>query len=997
MTFQSIPFYLQSVSGLCEVFNVNINKGLSTEQISSVREKCGYNEIEDSPGRPLFLRFLDQFNDNLAFILLAAAVISFFLSLFEEDLSQLSWSSLWSFVEPMVILLILIANAFVGLIQESNADAAIKALKTYSPLECHVLRDGELSRILARDLLPGDIVKLSLGDRVPADCRIVTIYSACGLKVDQALLTGESNSVGKSPDVMTASSPLKRMILQDQTNMLFAGTLITLGHCLAIVVATGKSTEMGLIAKSITSKRGDGDGVDSEDSDSSPLKQRLDAFGDSLAKAITVLCIVVWLINVPHFKDESLGANWIRGALYYFKMAVALAVAAIPEGLSVIITTCLALGTRRMAQQKAIVRSLTSVETIGCTTLICSDKTGTLTTNSMSVRVIITNSTKDSLAYSETIVTGTSYDPFDGSLTIPAERKKIFNELQNCLIRCTEASVDTKRKKVIAIGEPTEISLVTLSKKISLATTSSLVCPSFEGRPHATLDFDRCRKSSSILWHVDDQYILYAKGAPENILSRCSLLMYEDGAVAPLSQERRASILQNAITFADKDALRVLAIAKRIFPNGLPEGLNNSNQFSQVESEMIFLGLVGIEDPPRPEAAEAIRKCNAAGIRVVMITGDSKATAEALARKINLVIPPSGEEDTFTDHVEDKFSITGCEMDSLSDERLLDACKTARIFSRTDPSHKLRLVNAFRRSGHIVAMTGDGVNDAPALKKAHVGIAIGSGSDVAKEASDLVLADGNFSTITKAVSEGRVIFENTQQFIRYLISSNIGEVASLLLGTLIGVPEVLAPVQLLWVNLVTDGLPATALSFNPPDPFCMTRPPRPATAPLVDGWRFFRYVTIGTYVGIATIIGYCLVLSSEKNDASSFLPSTMALSVLVVIEMFNALNSISECESLTSVYPWSNPWLLGAIALSLSLHFAILHVPVLAMIFRVTPLSFAQWIQVVLLSFPVVILDEILKALTRATEKMKIGDAAVPLEGDGGASDAEKIPLLSAQ
>ncbi|KAM0682208.1 hypothetical protein MDAP_002439 [Mitosporidium daphniae] len=990
MASQAAPFYSQSVSGLCEIFNVNVNKGLSSDQVSSARKTSGYNEIEEPPTRSMFLRFLDQFNDNLAFILLAAAVISFFLSLFDEDISQLSWSSLWSFVEPMVILLILIANAFVGLIQESNADAAIKALKTYSPSECNVLRNGELSRILARELLPGDIVKLSIGDRVPADCRIVKIHSACGLKVDQSLLTGESNSVSKISDVIHAASSTSRLILQDQTNMLFSGTLITLGHCLTIVVAIGNSTEIGIIAKSISGANGQSKENNSEDCDSSPLKKRLDAFGDDLAKAITALCIFVWLINIPHFKDEALGSNWIRGALYYFKMAVALAVAAIPEGLSVIITTCLALGTRRMAYQNAIVRSLTSVETIGCTTIICSDKTGTLTTNSMSARVIVTNSAK--LPFTcETIVTGTSYDPRDGSIAIPDEKRKLFQELQSCLFRCTEASVNNKAGKTIAMGEPTEISLVTLSKKISLILGSSADDP-LEAKSLTTLDFDRCRKSSSILWHVKDQYILYAKGAPENILSRCSFVMYEDGTTNQLSEEQRSHIIQSAFTLANKDALRILAIAKKILPNGPPKELENSNQLSKVESEMIFLGLVGIEDPPRPEVANAIKECNTAGIRVVMITGDSKATAESLAKKINLIASSDFDGDgEFIDMPEKSISLTGCEIDCLTDDQLAKACKSAKIFSRTDPSHKLRLVEAFRRSGHIVAMTGDGVNDAPALKRAHIGIAMGSGSDVAKEASDLVLADGNFSTITKAVAEGRAIFENTQQFIRYLISSNIGEVVSLLLGTLVGVPEVLAPVQLLWVNLVTDGLPATALSFNPPDPFCMNRPPRLATAPLVDGWRFFRYLTIGMYVGIATITGYFLALSADL--ASPFLPSTMALSVLVVIEMFNALNSVSECESLASVYPWSNPWLIGAIMLSLLLHFAILHIPVLAMIFKVTPLSQWQWLQVVSLSLPVVLLDEILKALTRASTNAKLGNDVVL----SSHRDDESAPLLTIQ
>lgn len=744
----------------------------------------------------------------------------------------------------------------VGVTQESSAEKAIAALQEYSANEATVVRDGKTQRIKAEDLVPGDIIHIAVGDRVPADCRLLSIQSN-SFRVDQAVLTGESESVSKDTRIIKDEQAVK----QDQTNILFSGTSVVNGHATAIVVLTGASTAIGGIHESITSQI----------SEPTPLKQKLNDFGDMLAKVITVICVLVWVINFEHFNDPAHG-GWAKGAIYYLKIAVSLGVAAIPEGLAVVITTCLALGTRKMAAKNAVVRSLPSVETLGSCSVICSDKTGTLTTNQMSVeKLVYLNASGDDLE--EVDVEGTTFAP-EGNLSRNgkvlqnlAVTSSTVRQMAEVMALCNGATLahDAKSGTFSCIGEPTEGALRVLVEKIGtddMATNEKVFRLPASQRLHAasahyesrlpllaTYEFSRDRKSMSVLVSEGKAQRLLVKGAPESILERCSyVLLGSDGPRVPLTQAHSDLLSREVVEYGNR-GLRVIALATvdDIADNPLLHNAQTTEEYAQLERNMTLIGLVGMLDPPRTEVADSVKKCRAAGIRVIVITGDNRNTAESICRQIGVF----GEDEELTGK-----SYTGREFDSLSESEKLEAVKRASLFSRTEPTHKSKLVDLLQSLGHVVAMTGDGVNDAPALKKADIGVAMGTGTDVAKLAADMVLADDNFATITVAVEEGRSIYSNTQQFIRYLISSNIGEVVSIFLTAALGMPEALIPVQLLWVNLVTDGLPATALSFNPPDHDVMRRAPRKRDEPLVGGWLLFRYMVIGTYVGAATVFGY---------------------------------------------------------------------------------------------------------------------------------------------
>ena len=949
--------------------------GLSQAQAHAAAQKYGLNVLPEDPPTPLWQLVLEQFKDQLVIILLGSAAISFILALFEDGEG---WTA---FVDPAVILTILVLNAVVGVSQESSAEKAIAALQEYSANEAKVLRDGALKRIKADDLVPGDIVSVAVGDRIPADCRLLSIQSN-SFQVDQAILTGESESVGKDTQILTDAKAVK----QDQINMLFSGTTVVTGHATALVVLTGPSTAIGDIHESITSQI----------SQPTPLKQKLNDFGDMLAKVITVICILVWLINIRHFNDPSHG-SWAKGAIYYLKIAVSLGVAAIPEGLAVVITTCLALGTRRMAAKNAVVRSLPSVETLGSCSVICSDKTGTLTTNQMSVNKMVYLN-QEGTDLEELEIQGTTFAPEGGVLY----QGKYMNDLaasSNVVMKMTEIaalcnesslSYDPKHGTFNNVGEPTEGALRVLVEKIgtpdikvnqkarSLPLEKRLHHTSkyFEEKnPRAAIyEFSRDRKSMSVLVGHGEEQRLLVKGAPESVLDRCThVALGENATPAPLDSKRSSLVSAKVIEYGNR-GLRVIALASvdGIGSNKLLSSAKSTADYCQLETKMTLIGLVGMLDPPRPEVAESIHKCREAGVRVVVITGDNQSTAESICRQIGIF-----EEN---EDLSGK-SYTGRQFDSLDESARLEAAQNASLFSRTEPIHKSRLVDLLQSNGEVVAMTGDGVNDAPALKKSDIGVAMGSGTDVAKLASDMVLADDNFATIEIAVEEGRSIYNNTQQFIRYLISSNIGEVVSIFLTAAAGMPEALIPVQLLWVNLVTDGLPATALSFNPPDHDVMRRPPRKRDEALVGGWLFFRYMVIGVYVGGATVFGYAwwFMFNSEGpgitfwqlshfHQCSANFPeigcemftndgakaaSTISLSILVVIEMLNAMNALSSSESLLTLPLWDNMVLVYAISLSMALHFAILYTPVLQTLFSIVPLNLREWKAVLLISIPV--------------------------------------------
>ena len=980
--------YTRTPAEALQHFGVTEQQGLTAQQVQSLRDKHGRNALPEDPPTPIWELILEQFKDQLVIILLGSAAVSFVLALFEDDEG---WTA---FVDPAVILTILILNAVVGVSQETSAEKAIAALQEYSANEAKVVRDGHIRRIKADDLVPGDIVSVTVGDRIPADCRILSIQSN-SFNVDQSILTGESESVPKDTRVVKDSSAVK----QDQVNMLFSGTTVVTGHATALVVLTGGNTAIGDIHESITAQI----------SQPTPLKEKLNDFGDMLAKVISAICILVWLINYRNFSDPSHG-SFTKGAIYYLKIAVSLGVAAIPEGLAVVITTCLALGTRKMAARNAVVRSLPSVETLGSCSVICSDKTGTLTTNQMSVNKLVFIS-EDGAGLEEFDVEGTSFAP-EGQILYQG---KVMDNLaassatvrQICEVTalCNEADLayDSKNGTYNLVGEPTEGALRVLTEKVGtpdakLNATRTNASPEdlldFSTKYYknqysrlATYEFSRDRKSMSVLVKSGNLQKLLVKGAPESILSRCtSAIVGSSGKKVQLNKQLSSLINKEVVDYGNR-GLRVIAIAsvEDVGSNPLLSKAKTTKEYTQLEQNMTLIGLVGMLDPPRPEVRASIEKCRSAGIRVVVITGDNQNTAESICRQIGVF----GPNEDLTGK-----SYTGRGFDDLSEAEKMHVAKHASLFSRTEPSHKSKLVDLLQQAGEVVAMTGDGVNDAPALKKADIGVAMGSGTDVAKLAADMVLVDDNFATIEGAVEEGRSIYNNTQQFIRYLISSNIGEVVSIFLTAAMGMPEALIPVQLLWVNLVTDGLPATALSFNPPDHDVMKRQPRKRDEPLVGGWLFFRYMVIGTYVGAATVFGYawwfmfnpagpqisfyqlshfhqcsrsfpeigCEMFSNDMAKSAS----TVSLSILVVIEMLNAMNALSSSESLLTLPLWVNPVLVGAIALSMALHFALLYVPFLQGLFSVIPLDLAEWKAVFYISAPIIIIDEVLKFFERA-------------------------------
>ncbi|KAG1967698.1 sarcoplasmic/endoplasmic reticulum calcium ATPase 1 isoform X1 [Pimephales promelas] len=974
-------------------FGVSESTGLGLDQVKKNQEKFGFNELPAEEGKTIWELVVEQFEDLLVRILLLAACISFVLALFEEGEETVT-----AFVEPLVILLILIANAVVGVWQERNAESAIEALKEYEPEMGKVYRADRKSvqMIKAREIVPGDIVEVSVGDKVPADIRITAIRSTT-LRVDQSILTGESVSVIKH----TESVPDLRAVNQDKKNMLFSGTNIAAGKAVGVVVATGVSTEIGKIR----------DQMAATEQEKTPLQQKLDEFGEQLSKVISLICVAVWLINIGHFNDPVHGGSWIRGAVYYFKIAVALAVAAIPEGLPAVITTCLALGTRRMAKKNAIVRSLPSVETLGCTSVICSDKTGTLTTNQMCVTkmFIIEKVEGESVALDQYDISGSKYTP-EGEVTkggrpVNCGQYDGLVELATICALCNDSSLDYNESKGIyeKVGEATETALCCLVEKMNVFGTevrglskverANTCCTVIKQlmKKDFTLEFSRDRKSMSAYCSpakaskapVGNK--MFVKGAPEGVIDRCAYVRVGTTRV-PLTGPVKDKIMAVIKEWGTgRDTLRCLALATRDNPLKREEmNLEDSTKFAEYETDLTFVGCVGMLDPPRKEVVGSIQLCRAAGIRVIMITGDNKGTAVAICRRIGI----------FTDD-EDVTgrAFTGREFDDLPLTQQREAVRKACCYARVEPSHKSKIVEFLQGFDEITAMTGDGVNDAPALKKAEIGIAMGSGTAVAKSASEMVLADDNFSSIVAAVEEGRAIYNNMKQFIRYLISSNVGEVVCIFLTAALGLPEALIPVQLLWVNLVTDGLPATALGFNPPDLDIMGKAPRSPKEPLISGWLFFRYLAIGGYVGAATVAAagwwfiYCdegpmvsfyqlshfMQCTADNEDFAGIEcevfeaapPMTMALSVLVTIEMCNALNSLSENQSLLRMPPWSNLWLVGAMTLSMSLHFMIIYVDPLPMIFKLTHLNLDQWIVVLKLSFPVILIDELLKFVAR--------------------------------
>ncbi|KAK8942649.1 Calcium-transporting ATPase, endoplasmic reticulum-type [Platanthera zijinensis] len=1038
MDEKPFPAWSWSVEQCLKEYNVKLEKGLNLYEVEKRREIYGWNELRKEKGKPNWQLIMEQFDDVLVKILLIAAFISFVLAYLQG--AESGNSSFEVYVEPLVIVSILILNAVVGVWQESNAEKALEALKEMQCEHAKVLRDGYLVPDLpSRELVPGDIVELRVGDKVPADMRVASLKTST-LRVEQSSLTGESMPVIKS----TSPVLIDDCELQAKDCMVFSGTTVVNGSCMCIVSSIGMNTEIGMIQTQIHEA--------SMEERETPLKKKLDEFGERLTSAIGLICLVVWVINYKNFItwDSSNASVWdfrfsFEKCTYYFKIAVALAVAAIPEGLPAVITTCLALGTRKMAQKNAIVRKLPSVETLGCTTVICSDKTGTLTTNQMSVNEFFTlgeNSTDPRVFHVE----GSTYNPKDGCIGKWSHEKMEQNMqilAQICAI-CNDAGVYCKDYLFRATGLPTEAALKVLVEKMGTPDTKvrnrlndskftvghsigqntvRLGCCEWwtkRSKRIATLEFDRVRKSMSVIVReLSGINRLLVKGAVECVLERSTHAHLSDGSIVPLDENSRNSLLLRVHEMSSK-GLRCLGFAYKddlgefsdYFLENHPahKKLLDPTNYYEIESNLIFVGVVGLRDPPRVEVYKAIEDCRGAGIKVMVITGDNKSTAEAICQEIGLF--PQLQSLKWR-------SFTGKEFMSFHMSRKIEILSNPRalVFSRAEPRHKLEIVRLLQEMGEVVAMTGDGVNDAPALKLADIGISMGiTGTEVAKEASGMILADDNFSTIVAAVAEGRAIYNNMKSFIRYMISSNVGEVISIFLTAALGIPECLMPVQLLWVNLVTDGPPATALGFNPADVDIMEKPPRKCDDALISSWVFFRYMVIGSYVGLATVgifiiwytqpsflgidlisDGHTLVSLAELRSWSQcrtwtdFSPDpflagnhvisfsdpcdyftvgkikamTLSLSVLVAIEMFNSLNALSEENSLLRMPPWRNPWLLAAMVVSLGLHALVLYAPFLATVFGVVPLNLKEWFLVILISFPVVLIDEALKFFGR--------------------------------
>lgn len=853
--------------------------GLGAGEVARRQETHGRNELPEAPPRPVWRMVLEQFKDVLVLILMGAAAIAGLLGEAQD---------------AVVILAVVVVNAVLGVVQEAKAEKSLAALKRLSQPTATVLRDRRAVVVPAAELVPGDLVLLEAGGSVPADLRLLETVN---LRIDESALTGESVPVEKGIDPLGEG----RMALGDRLNMAFRGTNVAYGRGKGVVIATGFHTELGRIARLLAQ----------EEAEPTPLQKRLAALGKVLAAVALVLVGVVFTAGV--FRGED--------PLEMFLTAISLAVAVVPEGLPAVVTIVLALGVQRMSRRNAIVRRLPAVETLGSATVICTDKTGTLTENRMTVVRAWT----------------------DGVEGGPGLRL-----LLSGLALASDAVAGEGEGSSAGVGDPTEIALVVAAAKAGLNPGDLAVrYPRLDEVP-----FDSARKRMTTLHRVDRdgrdglklpgdegddvRYIAFTKGGFDVLLTRCTHLLQEGDRV-PLTEAERTKLRALNEGLA-AEALRVLALAYRTYPER-PER-------SDLERELTFVGLVGLSDPPRPEVAGAIAEAQRAGIRTIMITGDHRATAAAIARQLGIM----GAKDA---------SLSGAELDELSDEGLAWTMEGTSVFARVAPEHKLRIVKALQSRGQIVAMTGDGVNDAPALKRADIGAAMGlAGTDVAREAADVVLADDNYATVVTAVREGRTIYENIRKAVQYLLSCNIGELFAILVAVLAGLGRPLTALQILWTNLVTDSLPALALGMEPAEPGIMSRPPRPAGEGIFARGLGWLILAEGALIGALPLVGYWFTLASSGDRAAA---GTVAFATLSLCQLVHAFNTRSARVSLFRLGLFSNPQLLWASAVSLALLLAVLLVPPLQSAFDVARLSAGQWRLVVGLAVVPLALGEVRK------------------------------------
>lgn len=928
----------------------SVQSGLTKKEALKRQKKYGLNQLESKKKTSMIVRFFGQFKDFMIITLICAAIISFLVSLLHGELD---------FVDPVIILIIIVLNAILGVVQESKAEKSLEALKKMSAPTSQVLRDGLITTIDAKELVPGDIILLETGCFVPADARLLT---AINLKVDEASLTGESHPVEKDADVILGEDTL----LADRINMVMSSCIVTYGRGTALVTATGMQTEVGHIARLIM-----------EDvTPMTPLQKRLAKTGKALSTAALLICIVIFIVGI--IKDTPI--------FDMFMTSVSLAVAAIPEGLPAIVTIMLSLGVQRMAKKNAVIRKLPAVETLGSATVICSDKTGTLTQNRMTVTELASISGKE----------------FPDS----TNSKFMLTLASLCNDSILQITGKGKQTTVEATGEPTEKAFIMAAYNIGLTKPKlDLTNPRIFEIP-----FESSRKLMTTVHKTEGGHIRsITKGAPDILISKCTHI-YKNGKVEPINQVTLKAMNMLNQSMAER-ALRVIAVAYKDIPeaeisnldatkfnnnlknkeydtyrnntsNDNSRSKNNNLSFTQIntsshiqfknplESGLVLVGLIGMIDPPRPEVASAVSTCKMAGIKPVMITGDHISTACAIAKDLGIMTPGD-------------YSMTGAELSQIDDETLSREISRYRVFARVSPEHKVRIVKAFQSQGEVVAMTGDGVNDAPALKAADIGCAMGiMGTDVAKNAADMILTDDNFATIVSAVKEGRGIYDNIRKAVHFLLSCNIGEIMTIFVAILMGLPSPLLAVQLLWVNLVTDSLPAISLGVEPAAKDIMKKKPIPQDKGMFADGLVFKIIIEGILIGslalLAFIIGIRVYDSKVINPsilttmttfeiAALVTPNvgrTMAFAVLSLSELFHSFNMRSE-YSLTKIGLFSNMKLLLSFIICSFLQIAVISFESLAKIFKVVPLNAAQWSIVLVFSFLPIIIVEIQKGASR--------------------------------
>ncbi len=900
----NLNWYNKGIQAISEELSADVKKGLSKEEIAGRIEKYGYNELKEKEKESVWVKIGKQLKDFLVVTLIIASIVS-------GMVGEIS--------DAIVIIAIVIVNAVLGVVQEGKAEKAMEALKKMSAPNARVLRSGHIEIIPAKNLVPGDVVFIEAGDSIPADMRLI---ESSNLKVEEASLTGESvpseKDAGKAFDAEVS--------IGDRLNMAYMSTIVTYGRGKGIVVNTGTNTEIGRIAEAIQTF----------EDETTPLQQKLNELGKLLGLACLIICVIVFAIG------------FMRGGdiLEMFLVSVSLAVAAIPEGLPAVVTIVLALGMKRMVQRNAIVRKLLAVETLGCVTVICSDKTGTLTQNEMTVVRAFT----DGNIYK---ISGQGYNPA-GEITFEDEKINPETEpglklLLSAGVLCNDSTLEQKDAKENLwgiIGDPTEGALVVAGAKAGYDKAKM-------NEGHVRIEeipFDSERKMMTTFHDnfKQNKIVSFTKGAPDIILGRCSKML-QNGSVIDLTEAMKQQIAKVNSEFAG-DALRVLAFTYREYDK-LPEAISSDS----IEKDLVFIGLMGMIDPARVEAFEAIKTCKEAGIKPVMITGDHKDTAVAIAAELGLMEEHSGV-------------LTGNELDKFSDEELFNRVGNTSVYARVSPEHKVRIVEMLKKRGHIAAMTGDGVNDAMALKKADIGVSMGiTGTDVAKGTADIILMDDNFATIVSAVEEGRIIYSNIRKFVFFLLSCNIAEIFIIFLSILFNMPVPLVPIQLLWLNLVSDSFPALALGTEAGEPGIMKKKPRDTKEPILNKSLSTGILILSIAQTAAVLTAFRWALNNYNKDLE--IARTLAFTTLVVVELFMAFTCRSERYPVIKLGIFSNRALVLATITSFVLGIAVLYIPFLQPIFKTVSLGIRDWVMILLLSIIPVLTGEIYKLIVGRAEK----------------------------